>query len=607
MALRLTKTSKVIFAISIVVLSGALGYLVWRVNQEDRLDPTEGEASCPSGCYWHSPTEQCVGPGGCIWEGSDVDPNTGACLGPDCTLVCDPCESEEEPAQCLFYPDGVTSTQPYNGETEFDSGYYKCDLAGYCIPCEPVSDGGVIKDYLACQALADAANGSLVTNCPVGAYKWVCDDLADGSGYILVEEPCVDEGDEEPALNCGTEPTYTFNKAPTTGIGPFTKGGEVILYYTSLLDSTYRPELTFSHNGATHVIKMPALDANKRARVETNIQVAAGDTITFVKSDDDRDQGDPECAPDESVNPKYISWGWIAPSGGECGSGLAGPPTGGISDDPMDKIAVLTSSYNSWVQGFGDEPVVSTKGSQCWADWREWPGDYDFNDYFLQIAYVPQAVIEETEPIWGITKNVVESCLDEGTENPVAQLTYTITVRNTGDGDGTIEKVTDDLDNKVLAAFVQSGITSPGDYTNGTILWDYTGTPLNIAAGTTKTYTYTLLIDKDSFGVYNNTVTLTPTGDSPVTATVSIDADCDVLVPEEPTPEDPEEPEEPVVTPEETIPETGIFDSTVGRVSVGLILVILGGIVYSMPNGVFRIQRNTYKYRERFERKVANK
>ena len=352
---------------------------------------------------------------------------------------------------------------------------------------------------------------------------------------------------------------------------------------------------------------MPALDANKRARVETNIQVAAGDTITFVKSDDDRDQGDPECAPDESVNPKYISWGWIAPSGGECGSGLAGPPTGGISDDPMDKIAVLTSSYNSWVQGFGDEPVVSTKGSQCWADWREWPGDYDFNDYFLQIAYVPQAVIEETEPIWGITKNVVESCLDEGTENPVAQLTYTITVRNTGDGDGTIEKVTDDLDNKVLAAFVQSGITSPGDYTNGTILWDYTGTPLNIAAGTTKTYTYTLLIDKDSFGVYDNTVTLTPTGKTPTTATVSIDADCDVLIPEEPViPEEPENPEEPV-TPEETIPETGIFDSTVGRVSVGLILVILGGIVYSMPNGVFRIQRNTYKYRERFERKVANK
>ncbi|MDY0097362.1 MAG: hypothetical protein RBS01_03375, partial [Candidatus Dojkabacteria bacterium] len=44
MALRLTKTSKIVFAISIVVLSIALGYLVWRVNQEDRLDPSDSDA-----------------------------------------------------------------------------------------------------------------------------------------------------------------------------------------------------------------------------------------------------------------------------------------------------------------------------------------------------------------------------------------------------------------------------------------------------------------------------------------------------------------------------------------------------------------------------------
>ncbi len=586
MALRLTKTSKIIFAISIVVLSGALGYLVWRVNQEERLDPTEGDAAdcnivgCPSGCYCNKPTGKCTGEDGCWWE-------------------------------CV---DG-TRTLDATGGCATNGGY----IPGFqCDACVPDSDEPPTSTYdtrQACQSAADAANEgddpdwyTRPNSCPITLEKWIC--TGETAPFTLTRVAC----DHTLEVNCGTEPTsYPFNKAPTTDIGPFLKDGEVILYYTSLLDSAYRPALTFSykdHNNndviATKTIKMPALSSN-RARVETNIMVKAGDTITLVKSDDDRDQGDPECAPDESVNPKYISWGWIAPSGGECGSGLAGPPTNGISDDPMDKVAVLTSSYNSWVQAFGDEPVVSTNGSQCWADWREWPGDYDFNDYFLQIAYVSEeVVVEENEPVWDISKSVVESCLDEGTEDPVAQLTYTITVRNTGDGDGTIEKITDDLDSKVLASFVQTGITSPGTYSNGNIVWDYTGTPLNIAAGSTKTYTYTMLVDKDSFGVYGNTVTLDPSVGENITATASIDADCEILIPE-----DPEEPEEPVVpgepTPEETIPETGIFDSTVGRVSVGLILVILGGIVYSMPSGIFRIEKNTYKYRERFERKVANK
>ena len=44
MTLRLTKTSKVVFAISIFLLSGVLGYLVWRVNQPETVAPTESEA-----------------------------------------------------------------------------------------------------------------------------------------------------------------------------------------------------------------------------------------------------------------------------------------------------------------------------------------------------------------------------------------------------------------------------------------------------------------------------------------------------------------------------------------------------------------------------------
>jgi hypothetical protein len=40
------------------------------------------------------------------------------------------------------------------------------------------------------------------------------------------------------------------------------------------------------------------------------------------------------------------------------------------------------SSFVEWARGFGKE-IVST---QCWADWREWPGDYDFNDFLIMFS-----------------------------------------------------------------------------------------------------------------------------------------------------------------------------------------------------------------------------
>lgn len=53
MAIRLTKTSKIIFGVLIVLLAAGLGYLVWRVNQVDQLDPGDSDAaSCSDyGCY----------------------------------------------------------------------------------------------------------------------------------------------------------------------------------------------------------------------------------------------------------------------------------------------------------------------------------------------------------------------------------------------------------------------------------------------------------------------------------------------------------------------------------------------------------------------------
>jgi hypothetical protein len=214
---------------------------------------------------------------------------------------------------------------------------------------------------------------------------------------------------------------------------------------------------------------------------------------------------------------------------------------------------------------------------------------------------------QQTNPNWNITKNVVEKCIDENTENPKAELAYTVVVTNTGDGSGTISRIEDFLDSKVQARFLSvSSITSPGTYTEGNILWNYASAPLSFTPGQSRTYTYKIVVTSEFFDTYANTVKLTPVGSDMIMATANITADCEIyvppVVPPETPPETPETPESP------TVPQTGIFDSTVSRIMGGFVLVLLGAFVYNIPNGLITLRsKPNYKYRERFEKKVANK
>lgn len=187
-----------------------------------------------------------------------------------------------------------------------------------------------------------------------------------------------------------------------------------------------------------------------------------------------------------------------------------------------------------------------------------------------------------------ISKTVVESCIDEGTENPKAQLMYTVRVRNSSTVEGEIAKIEDLLDSKILtASIIPTEITGGGVYSSGKIVWDYLNGPISVGAGETKTYTYKVVIDKDHFGTYSNEASLfTPSSENPLKANASIIADCVV-----------------------TIPQTGIFDSTLGRILAGVTLLIVGSIVYNIPNRVLVIKEKdkVSKYRIRFEKKVANR
>jgi hypothetical protein len=190
---------------------------------------------------------------------------------------------------------------------------------------------------------------------------------------------CYGDGVNEDLLKSIT--TYNIkNGGLPYSVGPFPKGARVVLYYKSLLGSNYKPKLRFSYKGQNYDYAMPSLDSNRRAVVQTNIIIAnQGDSVSLVYSDDNNNQGNPSCNPGDT---KYRSFGWMAVnSGNTCGSGFWGPPTTYLPK--FEKISV--SGDIQWANSF-DNPIVSR---QCWADWREWLGDYDFNDYFLQIGYIP--------------------------------------------------------------------------------------------------------------------------------------------------------------------------------------------------------------------------
>lgn len=431
------------------------------------------------------------------------------------------------------------------------------------------------------------------TNSMKGCYK--SGPCKAGIGWISYKEP-VKKSDPTP--NCGTEPTgYSFNKAPTSNIGPFPEDGTVVLYFKNLLTVEYRPLLTFKDaNDQTYSIKIPALDGNNRARVVTEMEVKAGEYITLVQSDDDMNNGNPSCAP--TAGPPYLSWGWIAPSGGTCGSGLQGPP-GGIANFGKPSVA----SDVTWAQSFGYDIVG--KGSQCWADWREWPGDYDFNDYFLQISYEPLA--EVLTPDWVITKNAAEVCLNEDTETPTSEISYTVSILNQGQAEGYIDKIVDQLDTKVLDEYI-SNVTEGGVVSEGTISWELETDDETFLPDQEKTYTYTLSIPFADFGQYENIVTATTRDGDTIQATKTMTADCEM------TPE-----EEEVIV--EDLPETGLFGDSEKPLVAGIALIFLGFawnlfgsklllLTTSIPD-TYQKTKKTIQYqkseqrRKKFEKKVV--
>ena len=198
--------------------------------------------------------------------------------------------------------------------------------------------------------------------------------------------PCAGDDVNDKAIKDLDTYNIKNGKLPSK-VGPFPKGAKVILYYKSLLGSGVRPKVTFTYGGKDYSVKMPVLDSNKRAKVTiTNFTISNENDYVYLKySYDDYDQGNPECNPGDE---KYKSFGWMDVKDNKCGTTLKGPPK-----DYIPFVPVSVASDIKWAKDDG-ATIVS---KQCWADWREWKGDYDFDDYFLQIGYIE----EKSDPVCG--------------------------------------------------------------------------------------------------------------------------------------------------------------------------------------------------------------
>ncbi len=194
-------------------------------------------------------------------------------------------------------------------------------------------------------------------------------------------------------------------------------------------------------------------------------------------------------------------------------------------------------------------------------------------------------------PEWDIEKQVVGVCVNDWTANPISSLSYTITITNTntGSGSGTISKIEDTLDPKVDPTKV-TNISNGGVISNGKITWSLTSPLSDFDPGESKSFTYSVSVNKEYFGIYENTVIAVPgTGEGDLEASANIEARCNV----------PGEPGQ---------PDTGIFDDYRNIVILGAILLFTGlGWSWITDSFYSLKQRISYENKSRFEKRVSKR
>jgi len=605
MELRLTKKNSVVFAVVIVILCGSLGYLVWRVNQPETTAPTGSEAA------------------------QDCNP---------------PCGNKPDLANW--------ARKPYHQSMKNISDSSKEDQAkGYSIPSSITIPAGVSGEIVLYYKSIDSESGSLASF-EFNGQPFNVKSL-DGNRRAIINTGLHVKGGE----------TFTVNSQILNGSGEFAPGctGSNWNRYWSLgwiapsngtcgttfggppqggqctpfVPSNVSADISWATSSGNKIVSQQCwgdwmewkgdYDFNDYLLIVTvKSDASCGDGVVGNTPGEECDPPNDPCTKDGK--PGTCSSTCKCVLDPYCGDGVVG--TGEECDPPNDPCTkdghsgkcsstckcVLDPYCGDGVVGTGEEcdppnsPCAKdekpgTCSSTCKCAVNPYCGDGQLKDdeecevgdpAGVKCAWTScnQSACICLPPGLSMSKTVAKQCVGEGGENPNSELLYTITVSNTGTGVGQVSKIEDTLDTKIITAgIVPTDITEGGSYLEGKITWLFSS-PLTISPGETKVYSYKMMIDKSHFGIYANTVVLTPVSGDPIQATATINADCIITVP--------------------TVPQTGIFDSTVGRIAGGFGLIALGGFVYSMPSRVFLLNRQSderrrNKYRVRFESKIFKK
>jgi hypothetical protein len=557
MKLRLTKTNKIIFAVSIAILSAALGFLIWRVNQQEQLSPEEGEAA-------YGQVSIC--------RGDTVN------------------ESEITKITTYNIKNGGLPSRigPFPKDAKVVL-YYKSLLSAQYQPKIRFSYGGTNYDYV--MTVSDQGNKRGVINTDIvitseGDYidlVWSDDNSDQGS-------PACSPMDQPLFRSFGWMPLNPDNTCGSGFAGPPTQGGSPPLEKVSVSSDIQWAEAL----GNPIVSKQCWADWREWLGDYDFNDYFLMVGYELTEEENKCDGGTWETKPSGNIN-YGIDVPWAVKNTDPDGVGSYQAnlylDDVSVSDDDAETPSaipedIMSGVYTNLEPGNYNLTIIWTDGKGASS------AECEKTTSFVVLE-------EPTNPDWTISKEVVGQCIDEGTENPSAKLEYKVTVKNIGDGVGSYTEIEDELsfNGSALPSGVQvTNIQPAGTYSGSKITW----ASKSLEPGQELVLQYEITLSKEYFGLFTNTVTLIlDSGDDDPNASASINIDCEELIPDDPPPPPPP-PEDPEV------PETGLLDSTLGKVALGIVLLMIGGTIQYIPNKVFALKGGVtrYRYRDRFEKKV---
>lgn len=546
MAIRLKLTKKwkiIIIIILVLILGGSGGYLLWRTNQEETVAPTDSEAGSEGNgichyCCGEKPTS-CDG----IYDNQANNVNGWQCTTAGvmyCARSKSPyCKDSVSTVKCGDGASVPVPTDNRNVEDWNDDG--KRDAYDYCPDCNHAAPGGNEPIGAECNVGSQCNNTCYwpeVSYCKSDGTCICKSGSSNGCTTTTPCEPVCPSGYEKCTSNCGTDTTTATCTDKCAGCNnKYTNKITCKKVITNTCDSgewLTKPTGSYKYcDPITYTAKAKDKDGIDKTSVVAKLNDVKRTAITFTNE----------------------------------------------TTTTVDFSEPLSTTTNCL-------PVGTYTLDLKWKDKK------GATSTACTLTTTFNILAEEQNPSWTIAKTAAEQCLENGD----AQVIYTIKIKNIGTGTGSIDKIVDALDSKVLASYITGTISEGGLFGSGNITWELEGAAETFIANQEKAYIYTLTIPKTAFGNYTNMVTATPTTGENFSDSVTVTVDC-----------------------EQDIPQTGLFDSTVAKIIAGIVLLLLGFNLQRVDSGFRTVQNSLNKLsisiqdtqserrKRNFEKKIVKK